>query len=83
MRLIVIIAGGCWMLGEGARMVIMGLFFQTFHYAPNLFDVFFDWVPLTIFGTIFFYEGIRIFYLYRVTEQNKSVESSPAAVNNG
>ena len=74
LRLFVIIAGGCWMLGEGARMVVMSLFYQNWHYSPNSFDMFFDWVPLTILGMIFFYEGIRTFYVGRVTERNRSAE---------
>ena len=48
LRLFVIIASGCWMLGEGARMVVMALFFQDWHYSPNTFDMFFDWMPLVI-----------------------------------
>jgi hypothetical protein len=74
LRLFVIIAGGCWMLGEGARMVVMALFYQDWYYSPNTFDMFFDWVPLTILGSIFFYEGIKSFYSDKVEEQNRSPE---------
>ncbi|MGD0817441.1 MAG: hypothetical protein ABR986_03470 [Methanomassiliicoccales archaeon] len=81
LRLFVIIAGGCWMLGEGARMVVMSLFFQGWHYSPNIFDMFFDWVPLTILGSIFFYEGIKSFYDSKVEEQDRSKEIALVAVN--
>jgi hypothetical protein len=80
LRLFVVIAGGCWMLGEGLRMVVMGLFFQSWHYVPNMFDVFFDWVPLTILGMVFFYEGIRSFYVDRVAEHDRSKEDALVAV---
>ena len=72
----VIIAGGCWMLGEGARMVVLALFYQGWHYEPNMFDMFFDWVPLTILGSIFFYQGIRTFYVDKVGELNQTEDIS-------
>ena len=61
MKLYLIIAGGCWMLGEGARMVIMAIFQQSWYYQPNAFDLLFDWVPLMILGTLIFYEGVKSF----------------------
>lgn len=57
------------MLGEGARMVIMALFHQNWYYQPNTFDLFFDWVPLMIFGSLIFYEGVRSFYIEKKSEQ--------------
>lgn len=49
-------------------MVVMGLFFQGHYYQPNLFDVFFDWVPLTIIGTYFFIHSIRNYYVQKAGE---------------
>lgn len=74
LRLFVIIAAGCWMFGEGARMVIMALSYQGWHYAPNMFDMFFDWVPLVILGSIFLLEGIKSFYVDKI-EENRSREN--------
>jgi hypothetical protein len=80
MKLFVIIAGGCWMLGEGARMVIMALFHQGWYYQPNTFDLFFDWIPLTILGSLIFYEGVRSFYLDQKSGQRRSDEGPLIAV---
>jgi hypothetical protein len=80
MKLFVIIAGGCWMLGEGARMVIMALFHQGWYYQPNTFDLFFDWVPLTILGSLIFYEGVRSFYVDLKAEQSRSKEIAVVTV---
>jgi hypothetical protein len=62
LKLYLTVAAGCWMAGEGARMVMMGLFHQDQYYQPNLFDILFDWVPLTVIGIIFLTIGIRDFY---------------------
>ncbi len=72
MKLYLIIAGGCWMLGEGARMVIMAIFQQSWYYQPNAFDLLFDWVPLMILGTLIFYEGVRSFYFDQKSGQSRS-----------
>ena len=61
-------------------MVVMALFYQNWHYAPNTFDMFFDWVPLVILGSIFFFEGMKSFYIDRVEQQNKSKEIGLVAV---
>jgi hypothetical protein len=82
LRLFVIIASGCWMLGEGARMVVMALFFQDWHYSPNTFDMFFDWMPLVILGSIFFYEGIKSFYDNKVEGKNRSEEVTLISIKN-
>lgn len=58
-----VIAAGCWMVGEGLRMVVMGLFHKDQWYNPGLFDIFFDWLPMVIIGTAFLVQGLRDFYL--------------------
>jgi hypothetical protein len=80
LRLFLIIAGGCWMLGEGARMVVMSLFYQNWHYVPNMFDMFFDWVPLTILGIIFFVDGVITFYRDQIAARTISMENTLVAV---
>lgn len=57
------------MAGEGARMVIMGLLYRDQYYQPNLFDVFFDWVPLLLLGSVFLLMSIRDFYRARSTKE--------------
>ena len=70
------------MLGEGARMVVMAIFHQNWFYQPNAFDLFFDWVPLTILGSVFFYEGIRSFYIDKAEERSRSDEVPLLAIKN-
>lgn len=65
-----VIAAGCWMLGEGSRMLVMGLFHDDQWYNPNLFDIFFDWLPMVLLGGAFLFIGIREFYLHRLQEEN-------------
>lgn len=57
-------AAGCWMLGEGARMVAMFVFHADagWWYFPNTFDVFFDWLPLVILGTYFLVSSLLEYY---------------------
>ena len=59
------LAAGCWMLGEGARMVTMGLFYPEHVYRPNTFDLLFDWAPLTLLGLLFMGMSIRSFHANR------------------
>lgn len=60
------------MLGEGARMVMMALFQQGWYYRPNTFDLFFDWVPLTVLGSLIFYQGVKSFYVDQISGEKKS-----------
>jgi hypothetical protein len=68
------------MLGEGARMIFMALFHQNWFYQPNTFDLFFDWVPLTILGSLIFYEGVKSFYVESKAEQIRSKEITVQSV---
>lgn len=68
------------MLGEGARMIIMSIFYQGWRYSPNTFDMFFDWVPLVILGSIFFFEGIKSFHSEKVREMIQAEEVGFATV---
>jgi hypothetical protein len=61
-----LIAAGCWMVGEGLRMVVMGLFYKDHYYSPGLFDIFFDWLPMVVIGAFLLLAGIREFYVRRV-----------------
>lgn len=69
------IAAGCWMLGEGARMVVMGLFYKDHWYNPNLFDIFFDWLPMVVIGLVFLSFGIREFYIIQKKKQMERAEA--------
>jgi hypothetical protein len=69
LMLFLILASGCYMLGEGLRMVVMGLFYPDYWYRPNTFDLFFDWLPMVFLGSFFFCYGIYTFYQTKVREQ--------------
>lgn len=66
------LAAGSWMAGEGARMVVMGLFYPDHQYQPNLFDVCFDWVPLTVFGLVFVGMSIRDHHISTVEAEGRA-----------
>lgn len=70
------------MFGEGARMVVMALFHQSWYYQANTFDLFFDWVPLTILGSILFYEGVKSFYFDQKAEQSRTREIALVSIKN-
>jgi predicted glycosyltransferase involved in capsule biosynthesis len=57
------------MLGEGLRMVVMGVLYPDHYYSPNTFDIFFDWLPMVFLGAVFFSYGIYTFYHNKVKEQ--------------
>ena len=76
LSLYLVIAAGCWMVGEGLRMVVMGLFYKDHFYNPGLFDIFFDWLPMVFLGAFFLLMGIREFYLRRVEESGAEAKTS-------
>jgi hypothetical protein len=61
-KVFVFTLAGAMMIGHGLRMIYQGTFYPNSFYSPNLFDIFFDWVTLTIFGIILFCYGLFIFY---------------------
>lgn len=51
------------MIGHGARMIYQGLFHPGSYYAPNMFDIIFDWATLLVLGIVLFYFGLRLYYI--------------------
>ena len=73
-----IIAAGCWMLGEGSRMICMGIWGEGWVYRPGVFDMFFDWLPLVVLGSVFIGWGFWEFYELMVAREKKAVASRNA-----
>jgi cytochrome bd-type quinol oxidase subunit 1 len=53
---------GAIMIGHGARMIYQGLFTPGSSYAPNTFDLFFDWLTLAILGCFILLFAISLLY---------------------
>lgn len=49
-KIILFTLSGAIMIGHGLRMIYQGLFQPGSLYAPNTFDLFFDWLTLTLLG---------------------------------
>lgn len=54
---------GALMVGHGLRMIYQGVFQPGSYYAPNLFDLYFDWLILVILGCFLF--GLSCFQFYK------------------
>ena len=67
-------AAGCWMVGEGLRMVSMAIFYhdQGWYYFPGTFDLFFDWLPLVVLGGMLLHVTVAQFYHSISLIRNKS-----------
>jgi len=82
MEWFVMIAEGYWMLGEGAGMAIMTMLYHNWSYRPNTLDLFFDWVPLIVLGSIPLYIGIKTFHIVRKeNHHNHFWDMHPAKIN--
>jgi hypothetical protein len=53
---------GAIMIGHGARMMYQGIFAPGSLYAPNTFDLFFDWLTLAILGCFILWFALSLFF---------------------
>jgi hypothetical protein len=75
MKMVVILASGCWMFGEGSRMIVESIKGDSV-YVPSLngVDIWFDWLPLVVLGSVLFYWGLKSFHMemqVRATKKEK------------
>jgi hypothetical protein len=53
---------GAIMIGHGTRMLYQGIFAPGSFYAPNTFDLVFDWLTLAILGCFILWAAMSLFY---------------------
>jgi drug/metabolite transporter (DMT)-like permease len=53
---------GAIMIGHGTRMLYQGIFSPGSFYAPNTFDLFFDWLTLAILGCFILWFAMSLYY---------------------
>ncbi len=58
----IIALSGTVMIAQGSRMISQFILNPGSSYIPNLFDVFFDWMTLILFGAFVAYFGFLEFY---------------------
>lgn len=68
------------MIGHGARMIYQGLFIKELAYKPVLFDIFFDWFTLLVFGLILLYYSLKTFY-HKFEKQNDNESKDIQGIN--
>lgn len=61
-RIILFTLSGAIMIGHGTRMIYQGLFQPGSLYAPNTFDLFFDWLTLAILGCCILWCALSLCY---------------------
>jgi hypothetical protein len=61
-KIFLFVLSGSIMIGHGARMIYQGLYVTGSTYAPNLFDIFFDWLVLAILGIFILSFALNTFY---------------------
>jgi hypothetical protein len=63
---------GAVMIGHGLRMIFQGTFQPGSSYYPNTFDLFFDWLTLTVLGVIVLYLTLLTFFRTKSSENRHS-----------
>lgn len=79
-RIIIFVLSGSIMIGHGLRMLYQGIFAKGSVYAPNTFDLFFDWLSLAILGSIILYWGFSAFYQKEKEKQYKNNNSPTLSI---
>jgi hypothetical protein len=59
-------------IAQAGRMIFQGVFVPGSVYAPNLFDVFFDWTMLALLGAIPLAYGLHGYYRARKRQEHGS-----------
>lgn len=61
-KITLFVLSGTIMIGHGARMLYQGIFAPGSTYAPNTFDLFFDWLTLVILGCFILWFALSLFF---------------------